>query len=63
MEGNPLRVAAYARVSTDRGEQVDSLFSQRIYFTDYIENHIGWELFKVYYDQGTSGTQTEKRWG
>lgn len=58
-----LKVAAYARVSTDKDDQVNSLDNQRKYFTDYILSHENWELVEVYYDEGISGTQTQKRAG
>lgn len=58
-----LRVAAYARVSTDKDDQVNSLDNQRNYFTSYILNNNNWSLVEVYYDEGTSGTQTKKRIG
>ena len=46
----PLRVAAYCRVSTDREDQANSLHSQQIYFTTYIQNHQDWVLNEVYAD-------------
>ena len=52
-----LRVAAYARVSTDKDDQANSLDNQRNYFTDYITRHEGWQLVNVFYDEGISGTQ------
>ena len=58
-----LRVAAYCRVSTDKDDQVNSLNSQRQYFTDYIKNRKEWTLVNVYYDEGISGTSTKKRKG
>ena len=58
-----LRVAAYARVSTDKDDQANSLDNQRNYFTDYITRHEGWQLVNVFYDEGISGTQTKKRKG
>ncbi len=57
----PLRVAAYCRVSTDREDQANSLHSQQVYFTTYIQNHQDWVLNKVYADEGISGTSTRKR--
>lgn len=39
-----LKVAAYARVSTDKDDQVNSLDNQRKYFTDYILSHENWEF-------------------
>ena len=58
-----LKVAAYARVSTDKDDQTNSLDNQRNYFTNYIINHENWKLVDVYFDEGISGTQTEKRVG
>lgn len=58
-----LRVAAYARVSTDKEDQSNSLSSQRNYFAEFITNHENWKLNDVYYDEGISGTQTKKRTG
>ena len=60
---NKLKVAAYARVSTDKDDQANSLTSQRRYFTDLINKNEDWELQNVYYDEGISGTQTKKREG
>ena len=45
-----LRVAAYARVSTDKDDQKNSLESQRSYFADYIQKKANWSLVEVYYD-------------
>ena len=58
-----LKVAAYARVSTDKDDQANSLANQRQYFTDFINSHKDWKLVAVYYDEGISGTQTKKRSG
>ena len=58
-----LRVAAYARVSTEKDDQVNSLASQKSYFTNYIKNKSNMELSEVYFDEGISGTQTRKRAG
>ncbi len=63
MNHNKLRVAAYCRVSTDKDDQANSLISQRRYFADYINQHEDWVLNDVYFDEGTSGTQTQKRTG
>lgn len=56
-----LRVCAYCRVSSDRDEQINSLESQRRYFKEYIESQENWELGEIYYDEGISGTMTQKR--
>lgn len=63
MQEKKIKVAAYARVSTDKDDQANSLISQRTYFADYITNHDNWQLSQVYYDEGISGTQTRKRSG
>ena len=57
------KVAAYARVSTDKDDQANSFESQIKYFKDYINSEAGWELVKIYSDEGLSGTQTTKRQG
>ena len=58
-----LRVAAYARVSTDKDDQANSFESQVEYFTDFIQKQDGWKLVRVYSDEGISGTNTRKRDG
>lgn len=58
-----INVAAYCRVSTDKDDQTNSLISQRKYFAEYINHHDNWNLKNVYYDEGISGTQTQKRAG
>lgn len=60
---NKLRTAVYARVSTEKDDQVNSLASQKSYFVDYISSQKNMELSKVYFDEGISGTQTRKRAG
>ena len=50
MKNQKLRVAVYARVSTDRDDQTNSLTSQRNYFAEFITNHNDWELSEVYYE-------------
>lgn len=56
-----LRVAAYCRVSTDTDEQATSYETQIEHYTEYIEQHPGWELAGIYADDGISGTNTKKR--
>ena len=58
-----LRVAAYARVSTEKDDQINSLANQRAYFENYIKNRPDWIFAGVYYDEGVTGTQTAKRAG
>ena len=55
-----LRVAAYCRVSTVYEEQQSSLNAQIQYYTDYINNHDGWTLAGIYYEQA-SGIRFDNR--
>ena len=57
----PLRVAFYARVSTDFMEQLNSLENQKQYFTEYIGDMPNWEFAGGYIDEGISGVTTKKR--
>ena len=54
-------VAAYCRVSTEREDQANSFESQQGYFREYISRTDGWQLYKIYADEGLSGTSTKKR--
>ena len=58
-----LRVAAYARVSTDSDEQEDSFERQVSYYSNFIQSNKDWEFVKVYSDPGISGTKAESRPG
>ena len=58
-----LRVAAYARVSTEQEEQQNSYETQVNYYTHYIETHDEWEFAGVFADDGISGTNTKRRDG
>lgn len=57
------RVAAYARVSTDKDDQANSFESQKKYFEDYIANQEDCELVEIYSDEGITGTMTNNRNG
>ena len=57
------RVAAYARVSTDEEEQLNSYEAQVRYYSEYIKSHPDWEFVDLYSDERISGTHTEKRAG
>jgi len=57
------RVAAYARVSTDHEEQLNSYEAQVDYYTNYIKNREDWEFVSVYADEGITGTSIKKRAG
>lgn len=60
-DAKQLRVAAYCRVSTDNVEQLESLENQREHYQKYISNQPNWQLAKIYYDEGISGTKLTKR--
>lgn len=57
----PLRVTFYARVSTDKDEQLNSLENQIQYYTDLIQSKVSWTYIPGYIDEGISGTGTKKR--
>lgn len=66
MKGVPLqelqlRVCFYARVSTDKDEQLHSLSAQISFFNDYISKVSNWEFVGSYIDEGISGTQVKNR--
>lgn len=63
MSGKIMQVAAYCRVSTDRDSQMNSLENQKKFFEEYIKGHEDWQLVEVYYDEGISGTQRNRRVG
>jgi len=56
----PSRYVAYCRVSTKKGEQLDSLEQQREFFQGYAEK-IGVELLGIYADEGKTGTRMKGR--
>ncbi len=57
----PLRVTFYARVSTDKDEQLNSLENQVQYYTELIRSKPRWTYVEGYVDEGISGTSTKKR--
>ena len=58
-----LRVAAYARVSTDLEEQSSSFEAQKDYYERLINETPGWTFAGIYADRGISGTSTDHRAG
>ena len=56
-----LRVAAYARVSSDSADQINSYLAQVDYYTKHISENADWELVDIYADEGLSGLDTQKR--
>ena len=58
-----LRVAAYARVSTEQDEQQSSYEAQVDFYTRHIKSNPNWEFVDVFADEGITGTNTKKRDG
>lgn len=56
-----LRVAAYARVSSNSEDQLNSYAAQNAHYTELITSNPEWEFVDVYADKGITGTSTEKR--
>jgi DNA invertase Pin-like site-specific DNA recombinase/uncharacterized small protein (DUF1192 family) len=55
-----MNIAAYCRVSTDTEDQLNSLDAQKRFFTEYTEKN-GYNLVRLYADEGISGTKIKKR--
>ena len=45
-----LRVAAYARVSTELDDQLNSLVAQRTYYEKFIKENPDWVFVDIYFD-------------
>ena len=58
---NIKRIAAYTRVSTGNLEQVSSIENQTKFYTDKVSKHPEWELYRIYSDEGKSGTSLRHR--
>ena len=58
-----LRVSAYARVSTDNEEQLNTYESQKKYYMEKIVSKPEWSFAGIYADEGISGTKDYKREG
>ena len=56
-----LRVVYYARVSTDKYDQLHSLDAQKTYFENLLERNPNWTFIKGYVDEGLTGTKIDKR--
>lgn len=57
----PIKVTYYARVSTDKDEQLNSLQNQISYYSDFIKSNKNWTYVEGYIDEGISGTSVSKR--
>ena len=56
-----MRAAAYCRVSSAGEDQSNSFEAQKRFFLNFILMHPEYELYRIYADEGTSGTALEKR--
>ena len=56
-----LRVVYYARVSTDKYDQIHSLEAQKTYFENLLARNPNWTFVKGYVDEGLTGTKIDKR--
>lgn len=56
-----LKVTYYARVSTDKYEQLSSLENQINYYEEKIKNNSNWTYITGYIDEGISGTSLKNR--
>lgn len=54
------RVAAYARVSVEKGRTMHSLSAQVSHYSEFIQKHREWEYVGVYADSGISGTGDDR---
>ena len=50
-QAKKLRVAAYARVSSDSADQLNSFATQVAYYTDFIQSKDEWEFAGLYADE------------
>lgn len=56
-----LKVAYYARVSTEKAEQQVSIKHQQEYYEEFIRSNQNWTFSGAYIDDGISGIHAEKR--
>jgi len=56
-----LRVVYYARVSTDKYDQLHSLNAQKSHFETLLERNPNWTFIRGYVDEGLTGTKIDKR--
>lgn len=61
IRSSKLRVAAYARVSSDSDEQENSFAAQVKAYTAFINEHEDWDMVDLYADEGITGLRMDKR--
>ena len=54
----PMRVTFYARVSSEKDEQLNSLENQITYYSDFIKKNSKWTYVEGYIDEGLSAATT-----
>lgn len=54
-------VAIYARVSTEHEAQLSALENQIQYYDNLCATHPDWKVYKMYIDEGITGTSIKKR--
>lgn len=57
----PMRVTFYARVSSEKDEQLNSLENQVTYYSDFIRKNPCWTYVEGYIDEGLSAATTKRR--
>lgn len=57
----PMRVTFYARVSSEKDEQLNSLENQISYYSEFIAKNANWTYVDGYIDEGLSAATTKKR--
>lgn len=55
------RVAAYARVSTDKHAMLHSLSAQVSYYSNLIQSRNDWQYMGVYTDEALTGTKDNRQ--
>ena len=55
-----IKVAIYARVSTEHEAQISALGNQVQYYDKILQKHPEWQLFDKYIDEGITGTSIRK---
>ena len=61
VRSDKLRTAAYARVSSDSDDQLNSFAAQVSYYSTLIRENEDWELVDIYADEGVTGLRMDKR--
>ncbi len=60
-EKKKIRTAAYARVSSDKNDQLNSFMTQMDYYTSHINANPDMEFVDLYADEAVTGTKVDKR--